>query len=1121
MKRMLVNATQEEELRVALVDGQKLFDLSIELPSREQKKANVYKGRISRVEPSLEACFVDYGAQRHGFLPLKEVAREYFKQQPQGGRMNIRELLSEGQDLIVQVEKEERGTKGAALTTFVSLAGRFLVLMPNNPRAGGVSRRIEGEDRDQMREVMNQLQIPDGMGAIIRTAGVGRTVEELQWDLDNLKTQWEQIEVAAQDRPAPFLVFRESDAVTRAMRDYLSDDIGEVLVDNDAAFQKAQEYMQRFMPAEAQRRLKMYIDDIPLFTRFQIESQIESAYAHKVSLPSGGSIVIDYTEALVSIDINSARATRGSDIETTATNTNLEAADEIARQLRIRDIGGLIVIDFIDMESTKNQREVEDRLRDAVKMDRARIQIGRLSRFGLLEMSRQRLRPSLGESSHIVCPRCVGIGSIRSIESLTLSVLRLIGEELRKDRTSRVIVQVPVDVATYLFNEKREWLRTLEDKSEAELILVPNENMQTPEYSIKRLRDDEAELPENKQLSYLMPTPAEVAEPGTARDKRPPAEAAAVATLLPATAAPVIAPQPAPVAEPVATAAASASQANAGFWGRLKRFFGEEPAAAPEPVAEAAVVKPATSGGSSRGEGRRDGRREHSRGGHRHADGGSRRDRGDRGGERGDRAEGRDSRDRGEGRGGRDRHRNSERGRDQDRRDRPPERRDDSRGEGQVSRAEGQGARGDSQGSRAEGQGSRGEGQGSRGEGQGYRGEGQGSRAEGQGFRGEGRRDGGRGEGGRGEGSRGEGGRGDGNRNGNRNDGNRNDSNRGDANRGDANRMEAGQSDAGRMAGGEPNIRDDIGNRLNEPAGGSGDARVEGQDRNGERQAGGERGNGEQRRGRRGRRRGRRGGGGGAREGAGSVNGGPEAGGGGREYSEASFGAEGGEQGGGGQVANGHDHHEHSHDQGESGGGYREPREPRGSFESRGSQESSSQGSYEKPERELQQRPGGSYEARESGGSSDQHDAPRESSASRESSAPRESWESQAPSAPRESFAPRESAARESSGSQESSTQRESFAPREPAARESSGSQESSTQRESSGSQESSTQRESLAPRESAGRESSGSQDSSEPRGSSSEQAGTAPSATNQDPARPAKPFVVWSSAPSSDRGDE
>jgi Rne/Rng family ribonuclease len=505
MKRMLVNATQQEELRVALVDGQKLYDLSIELRSREQKKANVYKGRISRVEPSLEACFVEYGAQRHGFLPLKEVSKEFFRQQPQGGRLNIRELLTEGQEILVQVEKEERGTKGAALTTFVSLAGRFLVLMPNNPRAGGVSRRIEGEDRDQMREIMNQLQIPEGMGAIVRTAGVGRTVEELQWDLDNLRTQWDQIAAAAQERSAPFLVYRESDAVTRAMRDYLSDDIGEVLVDDPPAFQKAQEYMQRFMPAELQRRLKLYSDDIALFTRFQIESQIESAYGHKVQLPSGGSIVIDYTEALVSIDINSARATRGADIETTATNTNLEAADEIARQLRIRDIGGLIVIDFIDMESTKNQRDVEDRLRDAMKMDRARIQIGRLSRFGLLEMSRQRLRPSLGETSHIVCPRCVGIGSIRSVESMALAILRLIGEELRKDRTARVVVQVPVEVATYIFNEKREWLRTLEDKSEIELLIVPNPHIQTPEYSISRVRDDETELPRTSRRAICCP----------------------------------------------------------------------------------------------------------------------------------------------------------------------------------------------------------------------------------------------------------------------------------------------------------------------------------------------------------------------------------------------------------------------------------------------------------------------------------------------------------------------------------------------------------------------------------------------------------------------------------------
>src|ERR1700678_292969 len=558
MKRMLVNAVQEEELRVALVDGQKLYDLSIEIPSREQKKSNIYKGRITRVEPSLEAAFVEYGAQRHGFLPLKEVSKEYFRSQPSsGGRLNIKDLLQEGQELIVQVEKEERGNKGAALTTFISMAGRFLVLMPNNPRAGGVSRRIEGEDRDQMREVMGQLQIPDGMGAIIRTAGVGRTVEE---------TQWDQIDAAVKDRSAPFLVFRESDAVTRAMRDYLSDDIGEVLVDDPAAFQKAQEYMQRFMPAEAQRRLKMYTDDIPLFTRFQIESQIESAYAHKVQLPSGGSIVIDYSEALVSIDINSARATRGGDIETTACNTNLEAAEENAGQLRIRDIGGLIVIDFIDMESTKNQRDVEDRLRDAVKMDRARIQIGRLSRFGLLEMSRQRLRPSLGQSSHLVCPRCNGIGSIRSIESLALSILRLIGEETRKDRTARLIVQVPVDVATYIINEKREWLRTLEDKSHAQMVIVPNPHIQTPEYSIRRVRDDEAQLAENSQVSYQIPAAPVVAD-AAERDRKPPAEQPAVAALLPRTAAPIVAaptPKHVPAAEPLS---------RPGLFARIKGWF--------------------------------------------------------------------------------------------------------------------------------------------------------------------------------------------------------------------------------------------------------------------------------------------------------------------------------------------------------------------------------------------------------------------------------------------------------------------------------------------------------------------------------------------------------------------
>jgi ribonuclease E len=718
MKRMLVNATQEEELRVALVDGQKLFDLSIDLPSREQKKANIYKARISRIEPSLEACFVDYGAQRHGFLPLKEVSREYFRQQPQGGRMNIRELLSEGQEVMVQVEKEERGTKGAALTTFISLAGRFLVLMPNNPRAGGVSRRIEGEDRDQMREVMNQLQIPDGMGAIVRTAGVGRSAPELQWDLDNLKVQWDQIAAASKDRPAPFLVFRESDAVTRAMRDYLSDDVGELLVDSQPAFEKAQEYMQRFMPAEAQRRLKLYTDDIPLFTRFQIESQIESAYAHKVQLPSGGSIVIDYTEALVSIDINSARATRGSDIETTATNTNLEAADEIARQLRIRDIGGLIVIDFIDMESSKNQRDVEDRLRDAMKMDRARIQIGRLSRFGLLEMSRQRLRPSLGETSHIVCPRCVGIGSIRSVESMALAVLRLIGEELRKDRTARVIAQVPVAVATYLINEKREWLRTLEDKSSTELIIVPNENMQTPAYAIRRVRDDEVDLPENRQVTYLMPTAPEVAEPGSAQDKKPQQEAPAVATLLPATSAPMGAPAAAPAARAAPTAAAEEPrEAQAGFWSRFKRLLAGEPAA----PAETQPAAPASGGSARRDEGqRRDARREPSR--HSRSAEGSRRDRGDgrsRDGRDRDRGRGRDGRDRGD----RDRDRNPRSDQPRASRERAPEENRPS-AERAPAPAEGAAPSGEAAGPRGE----RGERRGRRGRRRGRRGGGGGLR---------------------------------------------------------------------------------------------------------------------------------------------------------------------------------------------------------------------------------------------------------------------------------------------------------------------------------------------------------------------------------------------------------
>jgi ribonuclease E len=551
MKRMLVNAVQEEELRVALVDGQKLYDLSIEIPSREQKKSNIYKGRVTRVEPSLEAAFVEYGAQRHGFLPLKEVSKEYFSTQLSSqGRQNIKDLLKEGQELIVQVEKEERGNKGAALTTFISLAGRFLVLMPNNPRAGGVSRRIEGEDRDQMREAMNGLAIPDGMGAIVRTAGVGRSTEELQWDLNNLKTAWDAIVVANDGRAAPFLIFQESDAVTRGLRDYFSDDVGECLIDQPEAFQKAQEYMQRFMPADAQRKLKLYQDPVPLFTRYQIESQIESAYSHKVTLPSGGSLVIDHTEALVSIDINSARSTRGGDIEATARNTNLEAAEEIARQLRLRDIGGLIVIDFIDMESQANQRAVEDMLRDAVKMDRARIQLGRLSRFGLLELSRQRLRPALSETTHINCPRCSGMGTIRGVESMSLALLRLIGEEARKERTGRVIAQVPVDVATYLMNEKRDWLNQIESRDKVSLVIVPNPHLQTPAYTLRRVRDDEKELPENTTVSYQLADQPTVDDTNIgSRDKKPQGDIPLVPSILPASAAPII-PMPEPAAAP-------------------------------------------------------------------------------------------------------------------------------------------------------------------------------------------------------------------------------------------------------------------------------------------------------------------------------------------------------------------------------------------------------------------------------------------------------------------------------------------------------------------------------------------------------------------------------------------
>ena len=586
MKRMLINATQPEELRVALVDGQKLYDLDIESTGREQRKSNIYKGRIVRLEPSLEAAFVDYGAERHGFLPLKEVSRSYFAEQSSGGRLNIREVLREGQELVVQVEKDERGNKGAALTTFISLPGRYLVLMPNNPRAGGVSRQIEGADRDDARDAMNSLVVPDGMGLILRTAGVGQGPEELQWDLDYLLKLWAAVDEASRTRSAPFLIHQDRDVIIRAVRDYFRGDIGEILIDDETLYQKAVEFMQQVMPHNL-KKLRLYNDSIPLFTRYQIESQIESAFNLEVSLPSGGSIVIEPTEALITIDINSAKATRGSDIEDTALNTNLEAADEIALQLRLRDLGGLIVIDFIDMNNPRNQRAVETRLREALKVDRARVQIGKISRFGLLEMSRQRLRPSLAEFSHIVCPRCNGNGAIRSVESLSLSVLRLIEEEAMKESTIKVMVQLPVDAATFLLNEKRRDVRRIEERHDVSVVLVPNPNLETPHYQLERLREQDPNAGE--QTSYRMVAAAEQAEPtrsGTAAVKLP-AEEPAVKNILRQ-----VTPQPAP-----AETGAAPTLARTGFFKRI--FSGLFGSPAPAPTTPATPTTPVA--GAERG----------------------------------------------------------------------------------------------------------------------------------------------------------------------------------------------------------------------------------------------------------------------------------------------------------------------------------------------------------------------------------------------------------------------------------------------------------------------------------------------------------------------------------------
>ena len=603
MKRMLFNATQQEELRVAIVDGQKLIDIDIEAAGREQRKSNIYKGVITRIEPSLEACFVNYGEERHGFLPFKEVARSYFREGVDVRNASIREALREGQEIVVQVEKEERGNKGAALTSFVSLAGRYLVLMPNNPRGGGVSRRVEGEDRQELRETMDKLDLPQGMSVIARTAGIGRNVEELQWDLNYLMQLWTAIDGASKSAPGAFLIYQESSLVIRAIRDYFQPDIGEILIDTDDIHEQAQQFMSHVMPDMVQR-VKRYRDDVPLFSRFQIEHQIETAYSRTVPLPSGGAIVVDHTEALVSIDVNSARATRGSDIETTAFNTNLEAAEEVARQLRLRDLGGLIVIDFIDMESAKNQREIENRLKDALHYDRARVQMGKISRFGLMELSRQRLRPSLSEGSHVTCPRCNGTGHIRDTDSSALQVLRIIQEEAMKENSAAIHVQVPVDVAAFLLNEKRGEILKIETRHRVTAVLIPNKHLETPHYKLERIKHDDPRL-DDLQASYRM---AEEADTDIGYSKRKAEEAkprqeAMVKGITPDRPAPIVDRKPEPAA-----ATATDEAAAEGFLSRLFGLFRKKSSAPAEPE----TAKPAVRERSERGD--RGGRNRRGRG---------------------------------------------------------------------------------------------------------------------------------------------------------------------------------------------------------------------------------------------------------------------------------------------------------------------------------------------------------------------------------------------------------------------------------------------------------------------------------------------------------------------------
>ena len=647
MKRMLINATQAEERRLAIVDGQKLLDYEIEIEGREQRKGNIYKAVVTRVEPSLEACFVDYGEDRHGFLPFKEISRQYFQPGVAANQARIQDAIREGQELLVQVEKEERGNKGAALTTFVSLAGRYVVLMPNNPRGGGVSRRIEGEDRADLKEALDQLEYPNGMSIIARTAGIGRSAPELQWDLNYLLKLWTAIDGAAKGGKGAFLIYQESSLVIRAIRDYFNHDIGDILIDTDDVYDQAQQFMAHVMPEHA-ARVKRYRDDAPLFSRFQIEHQIESAYARTVQLPSGGAIVIDHTEALVSVDVNSARAIRGGDIEETATRTNLEAADEVARQMRLRDLGGLIVIDFIDMEESRNRREVESRLRDALRQDRARVQFGTISKFGLMEMSRQRLRPALSEGASIPCPRCGGAGHIRDTESSALQILRIIQEESLKDNTASVLCQVPVEVASFLLNEKRTEIAKIELKQRINVLMVPNKALETPNYKLERLKHDDPRL-DNIQASYKMAEEIEDATSVTRRSQEPTnKQTPVIKGVLPDAPAPAAAPRPeapkplvqtaAPVAPPARPATpAPAQAAEKGFFGWVKQLFAPAPAAAPVAAPQPAV-EPAKDDkrdgrgrdGTRRGEPRPEGR------GEPRADG------------RGGRGEGR-----GEGRGGR------------------------------------------------------------------------------------------------------------------------------------------------------------------------------------------------------------------------------------------------------------------------------------------------------------------------------------------------------------------------------------------------------------------------------------------------------------------------------------